>query len=315
MKKFIGKVVLFTALFVLSMMGVMAFDYFVIGNQYLGNYQASLIDKTERLQTIDEAKIILIGNSNVCFGVNSEMIEEAFDMPVVDMGLHGGLGNAFHENMVKLGVSKGDIVILCHSNYSDDDTIGDSELAWITLEFHKELWGFLRQKDILTLLKAYPRYFMNAFLLWIRGESGNTASDETCYSRSAFNKYGDISRRFDDTYEFTETSVVVPEINDTCINRINKLNEYIREQGATLLIAGYPIGYGEYTPDASEYDSFEKELREKVDCDVISHYTDYFIPYEFFYNTNLHLSEEGAEIRTKLLIEDLSNWKKEQGNS
>jgi hypothetical protein len=213
--------------------------------------------------------------------------------------------------MAKLGVSEGDIVIICHSDYSDDDTIPDPRLAWITLEFHKDLWKLIRQKDVPSMLRTYPKYFVGALINWILGEKGNAASDETCYSRSAFNKYGDIYRRFDDTCVFTETSVSVPSISDACIDRINELNRYINEQGATLLIAGYPIGSGEYTPEPSEYDLFEKELREKVDCDVISHFTDYFIPYEFFYNTSLHLSEEGAEIRTKQLISDLKNWMSE----
>lgn len=307
MKKFLLKIVIFTGLFTLSFTCVFAFWFFIIGAQYLGSYQASLIDKTERLQSIDGKKIVLIGDSNVCFGVNSEEIEKEFGMPVIDMGLHGGLGNAFHENMVKLGVSEGDIVIICHSNFSDDDTPLDPVLAWVTIENHTEFLKLLRSRDILRLLRAYPSYFKKCFVYWIMGK-GNIVSDGTCYSRNAFNEYGDIYKRFDDTYEFTEGSVVVPEINDTCINRLNDLNRYLNEQGATMLIAAYPIGYGQYTPPASEFDAFENELRDKVDCDVISHYTDYFIPYDMFYNTNLHLSEEGAELRTRQLIEDLHDW-------
>ena len=49
-------------------------------------------------------------------------------------------------------------------------------------------------------------------------------------------------------------------------------------------------------------------LRLRLDCDVILHYTDYCIPYEFFYDTKLHLSEEGADIRTKQMIADIRNW-------
>lgn len=309
LKKFILKIVLFLILFSILWGGIFTFDYFVIGNQYLGNYQASLIDKVERLESIEQPKIILIGNSNLSFGMNSEMLETAFGMPVVNMGLHAGLGNAFHENMVKLGVSEGDIVILCHTDYSDDDSIGDPELAWITVEFHKELWKLIRKKDYITMLSTYPKYFRDAFRLWICGEHENILSDEGCYSRTAFNQYGDIVRKSDDSYEFTESSVSVPEISDTCVDRINQLNEqYINKKGATLLIAGYPIGEGEYTPATSLYTDFEKKLRKKVDCDVISHYTDYLMPYQYFYNTNLHLNEKGTKIRTKQLIKDLKQW-------
>ena len=283
-------------------------DVFWVGSQHLGNYQASLLDKVERLQSLDGPKIVLVGNSNLSFGMDSSQLEAAFGMSVVNMGLHGGLGNAFHEEMCRLGVSQGDIVILCHTDYSDDDTIPDSALAWITLEKHSQLWPLIRAKDVLSMLRAYPDYFKDSLVSKLTGEPDNQASDATCYSRSAFNLYGDIVRRPDDRYQFTPGSVEVPQVNDTCTQRINALDAYLRERGAVLLIAAYPIASGAYTPDVSEYDAFEAELRRKVSCPVISHYRDYLIPYEFFYNSCFHLSEEGADIRTKQLIQDIQNW-------
>ncbi len=80
--------------------------------QYLNNYMAALIDKNERLCSIDEPKIVLVGNSNLAFGINSAMIEEAFSMPVVNMGMHGGIGNPFNEQAAVQNVHEGDIVIL-----------------------------------------------------------------------------------------------------------------------------------------------------------------------------------------------------------
>ena len=308
MKRFLSKILLFLCLFLLSAAVMAGVDVFWVGSQHLGNYQASLLDKVERLQSLDGPKIVLVGNSNLSFGMDSSQLEAAFGMSVVNMGLHGGLGNAFHEEMCRLGVSQGDIVILCHTDYSDDDTIPDSALAWITLEKHSQLWPLIRAKDVLSMLRAYPDYFKDSLVSKLTGEPDNQASDATCYSRSAFNLYGDIVRRPDDRYQFTPGSVEVPRVNDTCTQRINALDAYLRERGAVLLIAAYPIASGAYTPDVSEYDAFEAELRRKVSCPVISHYRDYLIPYEFFYNSCFHLSEEGADIRTKLLIQDIQNW-------
>ncbi len=308
MKRFLSKILLFLCLFLLSAAVIAGVDVFWVGSQHLGNYQASLLDKVERLQSLDGPKIVLVGNSNLSFGMDSSQLEAAFGMSVVNMGLHGGLGNAFHEEMCRLGVSQGDIVILCHTDYSDDDTIPDSALAWITLEKHSQLWPLIRAKDVLSMLRAYPDYFKDSLVSKLTGEPDNQASDATCYSRSAFNLYGDIVRRPDDRYQFTPDSVEVPQVNDTCTQRINALDAYLRERGAVLLIAAYPIASGAYTPDVSEYDAFEAELRRKVSCPVISHYRDYLIPYEFFYNSCFHLSEEGADIRTKQLIQDIQNW-------
>lgn len=310
MRKFIKKIVTFIMLFLVTLIAVVLFDYYVLGNQHLGNYEAAILDKTARLNSIDEPKIILVGNSSLAFGMDSKMLEEAMGMPVVNMGLHGALGNAFCEDMAKAGISEGDIVVVCHLDYSDDDSIEDPALALITVEKHRELWPLIRLKDCLGIARAYPDYFKDCIMYKYTKEDDNTPEDTTCYSRSAFNEYGDICRRFkdDDNFEFFEGCVTVPEINMVCINRLNKLNEYVTDHGAVMVIAGYPIGDGEYTPDRSEYEEFERQLRSLADCEVISHFTDYFIPYEYFYDTRYHLDDQGVQIRTEQLIEDLHKW-------
>ncbi len=314
MKLFLKKTIIFFGIN-LILLSFLIFISLFVGNQFLGNYQAAIVDKIERLQSIPGARIILVGNSNVCFGFKSDLIEHVFNMPVVDLGLHGGLGNAFLENMVKLGINEGDIVIVCHSSYSDDDTIPDPSLAWITLEHHRQLWPIIRAKDFFRLSKAFPMYVVRCINNYIAGQPGNIPPPNTCYSRNAFNQYGDIYLRYNDSYLFNDTSISVPEINTTCINRLNQLETYIATHGATLLIAGFPIADGDFTPSTVQYLHFEKELRSILNPELISHFTDYFIPYDLFYNSSLHLSEEGAVVRTNLLINDLTRWMNKDHNS
>lgn len=86
------------------------------------------------------------------------MIEEAFDMPVVNMGLHGALGNAFHEEMSKLNVQKGDIYVVCHLSFYDNDEIEDGTVAWTAIENDLSAYRLIRLKDIPVLIKSYPAY-------------------------------------------------------------------------------------------------------------------------------------------------------------
>lgn len=313
MKKFILKILMFVVLLVGVGTVIIVLDQNVVKNQYEGEYTASLVDKVARAKSIHEPKILLIGNSSLCFGMDSQKLEESVGMPVVDMGLHGGLSNAFHEEMAKLLATQGDIVILCHSNYSDDDQLTGVDLAWTTIEKHRELWPLIREKDWPQMLKAYPKYAINSFGRWITG-TGNRIPDCTCYARTAFNEYGDIVfRPPNDRFSFKEESISLPAISDACIDRINFLNTELHKRGATLLVAGWPIASGEFTPPEEEFERFESELRERLDCPVISHVKDYFMPYELFYNTVLHLTWEGAQIRTEQLIKDFLAWKAEQG--
>lgn len=313
MKRFLEKVLVLTLLIIFFMGVIVIFDYRVIGSQYNFSYNASITDKIERLNSIDEPKIILVGNSNVAFGIDSQVIEEAFSMPVVNLGLHGGLGNAFHEEIAKQNINRGDIVIVCHSDFSDSDTINDTELALLTYDYKSNVFPVFRTKDYVDILKAYPTYLRKSYLLWI-SQKGNEKSD-SCYSREAFNAYGDVIYKPEEGQVgedyFEKNASALPQISDTCINRLNELNAYCQEKGASLVVAGYPIERGIYNKySEEEYVEFQNELTESLQCPVISDYTDYFYPYEYFYNGPLHLNETGRQVRTQQLILDLDAWMK-----
>ena len=311
MKKFISKIFLFLLLFILISLSASALFFYKITPQYETGYNASILDKSARLNSINGPKIVLIGDSNVSFGFQSDLIEQAYGIPVVNMGLHGGLGNAFHEEMAKMNVQEGDIYVICHHTFADNGKIDDTELAWITLENHFDLWSLPSVQDIPGMAKAFPSYIKKASVLWAKElinpeatKSADAAEAATCYSRSAFNQCGDdIFPRENGTFTFTTQSV--PEMNDTCINRLNKLNAYLAERGATMVVAGYPIGKGEFTPPEEEYVEFQQKLSDRLDCQVISDYRDYFFDYSYFYNTELHLTNDGARLRTEQLIKDL----------
>lgn len=296
---FIVKLCAFTLMIVGYMLHIMP--------QYEGSYNAALVDKVERLQSIDEPKIILIGNSNLAFGMDSEELEKALGMPVVNMGLHGGLGNRFHENMAKYNVHKGDLYIVCHTAYWDDDILEDPALAWLTIEDHWELWKLLERKDVSSMIDFFPTYIKKCLELYAL-EKGNI-DDGNMYARSSFNEYGDIGT-IREKLEYTFENEICPlPFNDTVVDRLNGLNEYLEERGATLLVAGYPIAKGELTVDAKEFSDVWTLLSDELECDVISDCTDYMFDYEFFYDTEYHLNSQGVALRTEQLIKDINNWK------
>lgn len=313
MKRFLKKVGIMIGCLALFVM----FDFFVIGSQFKYTYQASLIDKVNRLTSINEPKIILVGNSNVAFGFHSEEIEKEFGMPVVNLGFSASLGNAYHEQIAKLNINEGDIVVICHTSFSNEDEITDPLAAWVAYDLNKSLWPIFREKDYKTILPAYPSYWKKAFVRWI-SNSGNRVPEESHathfaeepYARCYFNEYGDIVCR---PLEFQEDFAgygarQASEIDDICINRLNELNKYCIEHGAAMVVAGYPIIYEQYVEPKQDFENFQEKLGTALDCDVISNYTDYFYPCDYFYDTSSHLTDEGAQTRTQQLICDLKRW-------
>lgn len=303
------KVKLFAKLFIMTLI-LFVFCFVIVMPQYQYNNQAALIDKVARLESLEGPKITLVGNSNLAFGIDSALLEKETGMPVANMGLHGGVGNVFNEQAAKINIDEGDLIILSPSSFHDEDKIKNPELAWITIENNLSLWRFIRMKDIPDMVKAYPTYLKKCIDMWSNG-TGNVDTDPI-YSRTKYNEYGDnFYPRPESTPDLDLSYVAVPTISEEYVNRINELNEYVSKRGATLLIAAYPIAWHEDAPSKEEYKAFEKELRERVDCQVISDYTDYCYEPKYFFNTYLHLTEEGARMRTLQLARDIENYRKE----
>lgn len=301
------KILIFCCKCILLPLIIALFFLILVLPEYSNHYVGALGDKVNYLKEIDEPKIVLVGNSNLAFGINSELIEEAFGMPVVNLGMHGGLGNAFHEETAKLNVHEGDIYVICHTDYNDNDTISDRELACITLENHIQLWGILRAKDIIPMLEVAPVYMQKSFKLWINQEGNKEDGGE--YLRRYFNKYGDYAlERKEQAIEFTEGMIVVPIVDHVCTDRLNKLNAYLTDRGAKMVIAAYAIPDCEFTPSKDEYQNFQLELQEALDAPVISDFTEYRMSQDLFFDTQYHLIDKGVDIRTQKLIDDLTKW-------
>ena len=310
MKLFIKRIGLVVGIFLLVFVLIVVFNFEVVGNQYGEIYNAALIDKINRLENIDSPRILLTGNSNVAFGFKSSLIEEHFNMPVINLGLHAALGNAFCDNIAKQYVQGGDIVIVMHTEYNTLD-LGDYKLALATMEHNRYMYNIPEKKAYFGLFKAFPNYIIQSSILWLF-HSGNRLHDDTSYTRRAFNEYGDVEFKPDTNRTpqeelFHEGTLKIPTISDECIDYLNGLNDYINDKGAVMVVAAYPIASGEYTPKKEEYEVFQEELESKLNCEVISNFTDYYIPYEYFYDSIVHLTGEGAVIRSQLLISDIEN--------
>ena len=85
---------------------------FSIPAQYTNTFVGELDDKFERLTSIDEPKLVVVGGSSVAFGLESEILEKYVGMPVVNFGLYAALGTKVMLDLSKAGINEGDVVVL-----------------------------------------------------------------------------------------------------------------------------------------------------------------------------------------------------------
>ena len=114
MPKFLLKITAFISLIVLSIYVII---YVVNRDDVNVAFVAAIADKHQYAQSILEPKIILVGGSNLAFGIASDSIEKALEKPVVNFGLYAGFGLTFVLKEAVTEVKKGDVIVLCPEYY------------------------------------------------------------------------------------------------------------------------------------------------------------------------------------------------------
>lgn len=300
MKRLVGKAVAISAA-----VGVILLGIFLWGQSlpriYEAGFYAALEDKYNRLMESKSPKIIVVGGSSAAYGLDSKTLSEAMDMDVVNMGLHAGLGLRFPCETAKKNIQEGDIVLIaCEYPAYTGETMYPLE-TWFAVENRSEFYDCVPRDQIISLLKYYPTYL---------GEKIDSMRNGTNYvkkeARQYFNSYGDYCEERKDKVDFETYYAVIREdtLDDKIIDYLKGFKKYVEKRGAKVLIT-FPPHTDHIATTDEEVDAFAKKLERETGIQLISKPQDYFLPEEYFYDSDYHLNDRGVPIRTELLIKDL----------
>ena len=300
----------------LSPFAIVITSAFVIPSQYSNTFVGVLDEKMERLTSIEEDKIIVVGGSSVAFGIDSALMEEELGMPVVNFGLYAALGTKFMLDLSRAGVKEGDIVVIAPEISAQTLSLYFSaENTLNAIDDDKGLLKYIPAEHYPALLGGAWRFARDKLEYWL---SGASPDPDGIYNADSFNEYYDIKaglctenvmRRYYDpnTIISFDTDIVAPDF-------IDYLNEYIDwccEQGATVYFTWCPVNAAavEEGTDAKALRDFSRYMEDSLNCEVIGTLWDsYYGPImdkAYFYDTNFHLNDTGVRYRTINLINDI----------
>ncbi len=285
----------------------------LIPPQFEESFQAALLDKVDRLDNTTEPKIVLVGTSQLAFGISSDILEQEFNMSVVNMGLHGGLSDKFMWDMSLPGIHEGDIVVV--STVAFGSWGSDIELSLTTLENHQHLWERLDSETIKQLLpyyftvypsKAVPRLVFDTFIKEPLGAlSANLlVPADLAYKRNAFNEYGDnIYPRTTLDYMYTTEFLSHGgfSFDPEYMKQLAEFSKAVEDKGAKIYVITSPIFEAGLVYDI---ETEQNNLEQNVPG-FISDLSSYVYPTEYFFDTAYHLTNEGADVWTTAIANDL----------
>ncbi|GHB37134.1 hypothetical protein [Mongoliitalea lutea] len=299
MKKFIKKIIVFLSV-VLSVYMLMSLNVKKRNDIRNNDYMLAMIDKHQRVEGLNSPKLIFAGGSNLAFGLDSERIQEELDIPVVNLGLHAGLGLDFMLKELKDQTKEDDIVVVSFEYFLDNS--GDRELK-------KHI-----RRGYAAAQKYYPINLKDEILsdifnlrLRIKFPLKEVKSDSLPkfrpYTRSAFNIFGDHIAHLEKSHnsDLMDRSVI-PYTYWSGIKKINKFSNELKEKGVELYFMYPPYPSSEYEVNKETISMLDVDISADLEIEILSTPEDFVMADSLFFDTIYHLNKDGREYRTDQVI-------------
>lgn len=276
------------------------------------DYDSALADKHMRLKTTEGNRLIVVGGSSAAFGLNSGLIKESFpDYTVINFSCSAFYGVLPIFEMLKANVRDGDVVVLAPEYYYLMYGVGETDtmINWQYLESNYDILCDIDIRNTGAILNTFTSYLAEkrAYL------PGKKTNADNVYIRSGFNETGDLTVNRTNKTAFGFSAPPAAVVTEVGIGKYNELFATLAERGAICLFSFPPQPSGGLSK--AEIEPYVADLRERLSsyldsssCTVISDVADYFFEDRLFYDLTYHMTLEGAEERTKLLISDLKAY-------
>ena len=284
------------------------------------NYNVRFADNLDLIiANQDKKKLIFFSGCSMCYGLDSDMVQEAFgdEYVVINAGLNGEFNALFQLECILPYVGEGDILIHAPEQPNPyqflTNMLVDSRV-YCMVEGNYDL---LALADF-----SYNAYMVESYTSYAGFRQKTEACTYADYN-VLFNNYGDYvePRPYDESTEMTR-DVAYSELwgyDTTLLTEENiaflaGVYDLFRQKGVTVYVAWAPMNelanaHEDIYAAASAYQERLKELLAPYGIPVISEVTDYIYQGRYFYDTDYHLNDLGVAIHTERLIEDIKNYK------
>jgi len=279
--------------------------------------------KMDRLKSLQSPRILLIGDSNLAMGIDSERIEQELGHPVCDMGMGRRYGLYFVLREIHKHVQPGDILVYSPA-YKQFfvKPWGNGKLLLEHAEVVPEAWSWYHKKQKMLVLKAIPETLAKSFRFLLRSIRGVKHSERRLFTVNALNEYGDIVAHLTaDSPEKVTANVAGGEI--TWPDYLN-VNEYQwkhtrvhpvamkilerfftawHNRGATAFITFEPIRQWELDENGDKFETILSALRDLQNVNILGLPEHFTFGEEHFFDYLNHMNREGRQLRTEKMIQ------------
>jgi hypothetical protein len=288
------------ALKVAGLVSVAFATYFALVNACMpaasDDWWGEQTDKLNLLRRVPGQRVILIGGSNLAFGIDSRQIAEALHRPVVNNGLDMRLGLRYTLARSRPLLHARDIVVLV-PEYEEfvGDGFADTE-ALLRLCLNTHTWGdcsFVGAHALLSANRAIYRWpSENRLPTWP-------------YRRSAFNRDGDVIGHLSLSHRSVDQQRLDPHLNRAVIEYAGRFLSDCRSAGMTTVFVYPVIMRSAYVHNEQTIAKIDAGVRSFIPQPVAGVPQDWVYDDRYFFDSVYHLDAAGRQLRTRQLIATL----------
>ena len=267
--------------------------------------------KYERLMTAPGKKLILVAGSNTLYGVNSPRLQEALNQEysVVNLGINLELPAAFLAELSSNFVNQGDILLLAPE--IQPCQFGYNRLPnglWMFFESAYDVFSYI---DIRNYTRLFETYAINSRIRADLPEQTYDTVGRNAPLNEPLNIYGDLCNERSGGFQPTQyhTLSFAPDENIVpYAERLNAILDLSIQKGVKVYTTFSPtirecLAEESLTREAEN--AYMGMIQNRIHTTVISDVDRYLMGEEYFYNSMMHLSTAGADLRTDWLAADL----------
>ncbi len=279
-------------------------------------YIAVTNDKHERLAQIPGPRMILVGGSNVAFGMDSAQLARRFpNYQPVNMGLHFGIGLEAMLAEIQPIVRAGDLLILSpeyHAFGNGADAAILTEKACYRGRGYEQLvpgdWNEMKvllDTNALSILRTVSHLGVHG----IR-EHFRPAKHNSIYTRGSFNEYGDMVAHVNkaSTGKHCDPLFAPNYTNNrlaASVARMNAFADHCHERGATVYYVFPPVPETQLAAGQAHIREISQTLDRDLRIPILNRPDDSSAPLDQFFDSPYHLAGTGRQRHTMHLAEAL----------
>ena len=302
-----------------SMVHVISLTAAIIALTFLGikpdpdHYFAGSRLHIKLLENTPSPRIILVGGSNVSFGIDAELMQRTLGIPVINDGLHAGLGLAPLRELEEY-IRKGDVIIISlEYNFFAYQDVMDGDTAFLSdwIEYSPRRIQYLSNPwreapgIYATMLQRKVNRKVNTYLF-----GGSLAEVRSVFVGTKYDLNGDFIGHLQEVStnrrKIPATPYPVSGLQDQIFVFLQNFNQIAHEKGAEVYFEAPASRQSncKATGEALMADFF-KTFSGRSSIPILTRLEEVCMPDKYFFDTEYHLNAQGRELRTKRLME---NW-------